>query len=1217
MGPDAPAIEHDVFSSVRAHANAKNSTENRKQANFVLDAIADVLRDAKLPFSPTSYFGALMNFITKHKDDENVLSGVMLLLSLLMPKLPPQVMQSKVEQCATAFMGVLQQHYEVVMVVKPTIHCLGQLLKAQDASQWGKQKTTVPKLFQVLQSFTNDARPKIRKQAQQEVSTVVHNSNASLTGSGAAMPASVTANYCVAQLQQSSATELSSILHTLGLMKSIADQFTDKMLDTVQPTLRNLLTMKQANVTPMVLSVVHGIFNGQNVDVSGETIDTLMDMIFDYSPNTDDHDAVVKFLSCVHAGMIMLKSADAPRCGRRLQRVIVGTIGCLEADREDTRTSVGGKLRGIVQDTLDDEIAQSKETMKKICEAFEVGLTYRYQAAWDQILPAISTAFTAAGASCFPAFAPLVKSMGQLHDMDHFPYEKEVNAALTAAVTAIGPRHFLSVLPLGFESATSEPPRTWLFEILNAGIRYTELSFFGEYFLPLATDFKEKVTILADAGAVVEAKNVEMLAVACLQTFPGFCILPVDIASAFPRLAKTVANMIKTMPEVRQEMLIGLAQLIERNKNVAGLNPSKEPIPDPRSPLTPEGANKNLEVLGKFAQNYLPILFNLQSEIDPSKAQPLIDCIAAYASIAPAQTVNSLFKTVVRKMLDLQTNTDAMTDGDDPEAELVQLTSLALGLVNTLDDESVALLYRVVKPNCENSATALQKKSYKIMVELCHNNTQFVTSNLEDLSEFLVTSILTANPGVKKARLKCLQGMVMNLPIEGLMKMLPAVIGEIMLCTKEINSQTREAAYDLIVCIAIKTMQADDEANGNQYVTEVATTMAAGMAAKTPHMISAAIVSLSRLLFEASDHLEHLTEDIFKNVLVVLGHSSREIQKSALGCVKVVVRIFSGEALKPHLQATIEALLRCSEESRNRFRLKVKMIIERLVRKCGYEDVEAVFPEEHKKLLVNMRKIKEREKKAKAKRLQDKAEAVAAGEDLKSRQKRNSQYEKLMGSDDEGDDEEEDDDEAYVSGRSQKMADSEKQKLKQGATWIRSDESMDLLNPTLGSEKPGSSSGAGAAGSRKRKVSRNDDVTFDEEMGTIVVKDEDGGAGGAKMMDEDDLEMDMNSDDEFLRPGHVKSANSRSSKRMRVKSTDGKDATTEKMTGAHYKSRKADGDIKKKGDKFEPYAYMPMDRNVLNKRKKTKATKGFGNLIKSAQKGAKAGTSSRKGGSRR
>lgn len=56
---------------------------------------------------------------------------------------------------------------------------------------------------------------------------------------------------------------------------------------------------------------------------------------------------------------------------------------------------------------------------------------------------------------------------------------------------------------------------------------------------------------------------------------------------------------------------------------------------------------------------------------------------------------------------------------------------------------------------------------------------------------------------------------------------------------------------------------------------------------------------------------------------------------------------------------------------------------------------------------------------------------------------------------------------------------------------------------------------------------------------------------------------------------------------------------TAKSVGGDYKSKKAKGDMKKKG-KLDPYAYIPLSRNILNKRKRSKNVGQFKSLVSGA-----------------
>ena len=59
-----------------------------------------------------------------------------------------------------------------------------------------------------------------------------------------------------------------------------------------------------------------------------------------------------------------------------------------------------------------------------------------------------------------------------------------------------------------------------------------------------------------------------------------------------------------------------------------------------------------------------------------------------------------------------------------------------------------------------------------------------------------------------------------------------------------------------------------------------------GLVATTPHMVSACVMALARLLFEFAGLLEQAAPQLLETVLMLLRSKSREIIKSVIGFCK-------------------------------------------------------------------------------------------------------------------------------------------------------------------------------------------------------------------------------------------------------------------------------------------------------------------------------------------
>jgi len=171
-------------------------------------------------------------------------------------------------------------------------------------------------------------------------------------------------------------------------------------------------------------------------------------------------------------------------------------------------------------------------------------------------------------------------------------------------------------------------------------------------------------------------------------------------------------------------------------------------------------------------------------------------------------------------------------------------------------------------------------------------------------------------------------------------------------------------------------------------VEEFITMVAGGLAGASPHMISATVTALSRLVFEFKGTPSFIFNDmprflssygfldaistqmhteIFTTLLVFLSSANREIVKSILGFVKLAIHTLPADLMRPHLKDLVPALLGWSHDHKNHFKAKVRHIFERMLRRFGWDEIYSCAGEEEAgKVLVNIKKRKERAKRQKA-----------------------------------------------------------------------------------------------------------------------------------------------------------------------------------------------------------------------------------------------------------
>ena len=398
----------------------------------------------------------------------------------------------------------------------------------------------------------------------------------------------------------------------------------------------------------------------------------------------------------------------------------------------------------------------------------------------------------------------------------------------------------------------------------------------------------------------------------------------------------------------------------------------------------------------------------------------------------------------------------------------------------------------------QSSDPQLQKKAYKLLPRLTTSRTG--TLALQDrnaeLQALLLATASTVSAPARRDRLAAIAIVVDQLSQTSL-HFIPAILSEVVISAKEVNEKARTAAFDLLVLMARKMSQggqidqsqiphmAADAPIAQASLEEFFTMVSAGLVGSTPHMVSASITALTRLLYEFASQLPYaVIEDLVQTMDLFLTSANREIVRSVLGFTKVAIISLPEEIVKPKLDTLIPGLMSWSREHKAHFRAKVKHILERAIRRFGFEAIEKQCPEDDKKFINNIRKTKERRKRHKA---ADGAEG-ATEEPAKRKSRFESEYdEALYGSESSSDsghgsDEERDLEPNGREGR--------------GRTYITedADEPLDLLDRKslahISSRKPTTTKQASA----KQRKSKTD---LD---GRLVFNDDDGDAN-----DDDDL----------------------------------------------------------------------------------------------------------------
>ncbi|XP_059676941.1 RRP12-like protein isoform X2 [Gavia stellata] len=1075
------------------------------------------------------------------------------------------------------------------------LSCLATLLRKQDLAAWSYPVTL--QVYHGLLSFCVHTKPKVRKAAQYGVCSVLRGSEFMFgdTAPEHHPAAPSTAKFCVQEIEKAGGTkEATTTLHVLALLRDLLPCFPAAVVKTCCETLLRVMTLSHVLVTACAMQAFHSLFSAQAsvACLPAELNAQIITALYDYVPSTSDLQPLLTWLSTMERAHINLGRLQKDLCWAHLPRLFSATMNCFLSPHSQVVSAAAQTLETLLSeciaphmDDLGTVSASAPAPAAYLCKMFksvEEGLTYRFHAAWDEVLRVLEVFFETCGKQCHPIMRKCLQSLCDLRLSPHFPYTAEVDQAVGAAVSTMGPEVLLEAVPLEIDGKeeTLDFPRSWLLPVLRDYVQGTRLGFFTSYFLPLAATLKSKALEFTQAGKSVEAKIYDTLQWQVWTLLPGFCTHPTDVLGAFKGLARTLGMAISERLDLRPTVCQALRTLIHK------------------------GCKTDAEraEVGRFAKNFLPILFNVYSQPEEdggSSAQrrSVLDTVRAYLTITDPQMVCGF----------LQKASEKLTSPESSEFARLSILDLVVAMAPYADEQSLGSLYRNIQPSLQSKERSMQKKAYRVLEEVCaapHAPCQaFIRSHLQDLQAALLDSLKSTASPAKRPRLKCLFHIVKQLSAEH-EPFITALVPEVILCTKEVSVGARKNAFMLLVEMGHAFIRFGP--TPQESMQRFLLLVYAGLTGSVT-MISCTVLALTRLFFEFKDHLElSVVEQLLQNVCLLLASRTRDVVKAALGFLKVTLLLVDTKLLAKHVQTMLEAVGNLSDDMRRHFRMKLRNLFTKFIRKFGFELVQGLLPAEYHKVLVNIRKAEARSRKQRALR---QAAADTDEEEAPPAQPRGDSMEEILA---DSEDEEEEEEERQQSKEWRKQA------RQKGQAWLKEgeeDEPLNFLDPNVSQRvlatKPGPK--------RSRGVSHDFQVSEDGRLIIQEEEEEEVDDDGAKGVDEEMADV--------LQDVGLRSKKSQKRRFREEPDDEEPEARTypqyraggsgihrqldkEPAFGAEYRSKKGKGDVKKKGQ-LDPYAYIPLNRAKLNRRKRAKMQGQFKGLMKGAQRGAKAGRRNR------
>uniref|UniRef100_A0A3B3XUI3 Uncharacterized protein n=1 Tax=Poecilia mexicana TaxID=48701 RepID=A0A3B3XUI3_9TELE len=1163
----------------------ESNSAAHKEICAVLAAVTEVIRSQGGKETETEYFAALMTTLEVVESEESQ-AAVAYLLNLVMKRVPAPVLKSKFSDTTKALMDVMSKQVssDASSALRWILSCLATLLRKQDVSVWSYPSTL--QAYHGLLSFTVHCKPKVRKSAQQGVCSILRGSDFLFTDDAPNHhPAAVTtAKFCIKEIEQAGGSkEDTTTLHVLCLLKELMGSFPLGSVKSCCETLLRVMTLSHVMVTASAMQAFHRLFTVKPnaSSLSAELNAQIITALYDYLPSENDLQPLLAWLTVMEKAHVHLARCAADLLLGHLPRLFSAAMSCLLSPHTQVVSAATNTLKSLLTECVAPHMEEmgmitataSAGNPSYVCKMFRIveeGLSYRFHASWPFVLQILGCFYRVAGKQAHPIMTKSLQSLSDLRSIPQFSFSGELDLAVGGAVESMGPEVVLAAVPLNITGYNDdlEFPRSWLVPVIRDHVKNTRLGFFASYFLPLATTLWQRAEELEQQGKKLEAKVYQTLQLQIWTMLPGFCTCPVDLMASFKGVARTLGMAINERPDLRLTVCQALRTLINKSCSTA----------------------EEKAELGRFSKNFLPILFNLYTQ-QPADGDSgayrmaVLDTIKVYLIVTDMQLICTL----------LQKASDRLTSTESVEFTRLAVMDLVVAMAPFVDESTMAKTFELIRPYMEVKEPGMQKKAYRVLEELCGAERDecksFVLSNLETLKTVLLDTLKNASSPAKRPRLKCLIHIVKRLNEEH-KGFITALLPEVIICTKEVSVGARKNAYSLLVEIGNAFVRFCG--NKKDAMEGYLALVYAGLTGSVT-MITCTVLALTRLVFEYKDSIDVSTmEQLLQNVCLLLSSRTREVVKAALGFIKVILFVMDPKALGSHVTLMMEGVGNIKDDVRRHFRTKLKNIFTKFIRKFGFELVKSMLPAEHHKVLTNIRKAEARNKRRK--QVAEDQDASSESEEETPKRKSDSIEDILA---------ESDSDLSEDEGKSRNTQ--KKSGKRKGKAWLKEgegDDPLNFLDPKVSQRVLATNPQL----KKSAKVEHGFKVTSD---GRLIIREDDEDDGKNKgqrnpavslqeldkktqkrKFRDDNLDEDMD-----VEPQLKYKAGGSGIHRPLGQSQD---------VGSDYKSKKGKGDVKKKG-KLDPYAYIPLKKDQLNRRKRAKMYGQFKGMVRGVQKGAQSG----------
>ena len=683
------------------------------------------------------------------------------------------------------------------------------------------------------------------------------------------------------------------------------------------------------------------------------------DVIYSYLTNLlsapvlagGNEDLQVAYIKCVAQGLTQFNKSDSNECDKMLAQGISTISEFLLSGQLKVQHSACNALTSLMTRIQKPSYATELNPTQELLLSFDVlnindlGLNpfKRINAVMVYLL---NDRFAEIMEIIFPVIGVYIQQLGSprvqivqslVFKLDRIAlkwYHNESFKKLMAGVVAtIGCEAFFNILPLRphcvpIESQNFlELSRSWLLQVIYDELEVGDISYFFRVFFPIMEEIEKIQNDYLSQGLISSGQKYSVLINQVWSCFPSFCSMKTWTSSDQQILQSWLPHLLKQISKsssIKTSIVIGLEKCL---------------------------VLANLSLFTQIEDEIIPNLFNNYLS-SPDKS--ILSFLKSF--LMTGLFADRICKRLIQKIL------EAKKGSKGPEGQLLMNLLIRISSkITQLEFDDKDVLSRFILAYISSSDGKEQKKAYKVLHRLAKVDLELV-ENLMFAGEIKFCSEVA-----RKERLKVYHELMMSYQVGKVLPMLNKYLIEVMLCLKGQSRKTQDLCKSSLT--ALSDRLADHRLFMNLY-----NCVLAGMASEIDNTKSASLEILKivikhlafgqpRSMFSSIDQQDSGVFNIVTVVSIMVKDTSSEVLRSSLKFLKGILQFLSHDSAVNLCESIIKGVFSKNNEIVADLKNLAKFLIEKLVRKCGFEVVAKVFPQENLKLLYYV--AKESKRKAK------------------------------------------------------------------------------------------------------------------------------------------------------------------------------------------------------------------------------------------------------------